>query len=347
NSMGEFLESEKLRYAQFKQISPYFSVAARIEGIYKGKPRPFCLPLGLAEENLFPKIRRTALAHFALHSIKWHDGQNGKPSNHLCDSQVCCVNFLFSFADKPQALSNVLRPIFPAISEILPIENGHYVTFEWIGQANYLGEKISRNGIRTRGANFTSADAAVLFERTDGKRQMVLIEWKYTESYGRTSLKIAKSGTDRTKIYEPLFSRDDCPINKDLLPDFDALFYEPFYQLMRQQLLAHEMERAKEMGADTVSVLHIAPAHNLDFRKVTSPQLVALGTTPIDVWKKLTKPDGRFISISTEELFGSLSADHLPEVQDWLDYIGARYAWIHDERAFEDAHSSDHFETHL
>lgn len=339
--MGEFLEGEKLRYAHFKQISPYFSAAARVDGIYKSKPRPFCLPLDLAEENLFPEIRQTALAHFASQSIKWHDGQNGKPSNHLCDSQVCCVNFLFPFADKPQRLSRVLRPIFPTIHEMLPIENGQYVTFEWIGQENYLNEIISRNGKRTRGANFTSADAAIMFERIDGKRQIVLIEWKYTESYGRTSLKIAKSGRERTAIYKPLFSRDDCPINKNFLPDFEALFYEPFYQLMRQQLLAHEMERAQELGADIVSILHIAPTRNIDFRQVTSSQLVALGTTPMDVWKKLTKPDGRFISVSTEELFGSLSADHLPEMRDWLNYIGARYTWIHDTRASEDAHSSD------
>ncbi|HRQ40891.1 MAG TPA: hypothetical protein PLD25_23500 [Chloroflexota bacterium] len=345
--MGEFLESEKLRQTRLKAVSPYFSNAARVDGIYKGKPRPFCMPLEQAEENLFPEIRQSAPAYFASQSIKWHDGQHGKPSNHLCDSQVCCVNFLFPFADKPQALVRVLRSVFPAISEMLPIENQQYVTFEWIGQENYLCEKISRNGKRTRGANFTSADVAVMFKRTDGKRQIVLIEWKYTESYGRTSFTIAKSGTDRTKIYEPLFSRDDCPINKDLLPDFDVLFYEPFYQLMRQQLLAHEMERAKEMGADTVSVLHIAPAHNLDFRKVTSPQLKALGATPMEVWKKLVESDGRFISVSTEQLFGSLSADHLPEMRDWLDYIGARYAWIHDRRASEHAHSSNHFETHL
>lgn len=326
--MGKFLESEKPHQAKFKATSPYFSDAARADGIYKGKPRPFCLPFEHAEENLFPEIRQTALACFAAQGIKWHDGQNGKPSDHLCDSQVCCVNFLFPFAHKPRALAKVLRPIFPALRELLPIENGQYVTFEWIGQENYLGEKISRNGKRTRGANFTSADAAVLFERIDGKRQTILIEWKYTESYGGASLKVAKSGTDRTTIYKPLFKRDDCPIDKDLLPSFDSLFYEPFYQFMRQQFLAHEMERAQELGAHIASVLHIAPAHNTDFRKVTSPKLEKLGETALDVWKKLVRPRGRFISVSTEQLFGNLSAEQLPEMRAWLEYIGMRYAWV-------------------
>lgn len=326
--MGKFLESEKLRQAEFKASSSYFSNAARADGIYKGRPRPFCLPLGHAEENLLPEIRETALIYFASQGIKWHDGRNSKPSNHLCDSQVCCVNFLFPFANKPGALAEVMRPIFPAIREMLPIENGQYVAFEWIGEENYLGEKISRNGKRTRGANFTSADAMVMFERVDGKRQIALIEWKYTESYGGASLKFAKSGTDRTSIYRPLFKRDDCPINKDLLPNFDALFYEPFYQLMRQQFLAHEMERAQELGTDIVCVLHIAPDRNADFRRVTSTELAPLGGTVTDVWKKLVRPRGRFISVSTEQLFGSLSFEQLPEMWAWLEYINARYTWV-------------------
>jgi hypothetical protein len=211
---------------------------------------------------------------------------------------------------------------------MLPVESGAYVTFEWIGQRNYLGERISRNGKRTRGANFTSADATVMFEHTDGTRQAVSIEWKYTESYSRTSLKIARSGTDRTAIYAHLFIRDDCPIAQDHLPSHDALFYEPFYQLMRQQLLAHEMERAHELGADTVSVLHIAPACNTDLGRVTSPSLAHLGKTATDVWSKLVCTPGRFMSVSTEQLFGSLSAEQMPEVRSWLEYVGTRYAWV-------------------
>lgn len=326
--MGEFLEREKLRQARFKASSPCFSEAARADGVYKGRSRPFCLPIEYAEENLFPELRQAALAYFASQGINWHDGQNGKPSNHLCDSQVCCVNFLFAFSDKPDALAKLLRPVFPAIRVMLPVESGQYVAFEWIGEKNYLGEKISRNGKRTRGANFTSADAMVMFERIDGKRQIALIEWKYTESYGGASLKIAKSGTDRTRIYEPLFRRDDCPINGELLPDFGALFYEPFYQLMRQQFLAHEVERAKELGAETVCVLHIAPARNADFRRVTSSALAPLGETVTDIWKKLVRPRDRFISISTEQLFGGWSVEEFPETRAWWEYITARYAWI-------------------
>ena len=328
--MGAFLESERLGQATFKHTSPYFSDVSRDDGYYKKKAYPFCLPRMCAEENLFPDIRNSITAYFAAREIKWHDGQDRRPSNHLCDSQVCCANFLFPFADKPDALTELLRQVFPTIQQVLAMEiDGQYVSFEWIGEKNYLGEIISRNGKRTRGANFTSADAAVMFTHTNGRRQIVLIEWKYTESYSDTFLKIAKSGKDRTTIYAHLYSRADCPLNKTLLPCFDALFYEPFYKLMRQQFLANEMEKAHELGADIVSVLHIAPTHNSDFRRITSPALRPLGESATDVWKKLVRASDRFTSSSTEQLFTKLPVERLG-LTKWWEYIGARYAWLTD-----------------
>ena len=326
--MGKFPEAEKLKQAAFKTNSSYFSDTARAEGIYKGHAYPFCLPRDYAHENLFSETRHPVQAYFARHEIKWHDGQNGNPSNHLCDSQVCCANFLFPFADKPQPLAELLRPIFPSIQEMLPIEDGQYVAFEWIGEQNYLGEKMPRNGKRTRGANYTSADAAVMFKQTDGQKQIVLIEWKYTESYSPTSLKFASSGTDRTTIYARLFNRQDCPLVKALLPGFDVLFFEPFYQFMRQQFLAFEMEKAHELEADIVSLLHIAPAHNLDFKRITSPDLQSLGLSATQVWQKLVKTPGKFISVSTEELFGKFEAEQFPKLKVWWEYISSRYTWL-------------------
>jgi hypothetical protein len=323
--MGHFLQTEKPKQAAFKQTSTTISTTAKGDGLYKEHAYPFCLPRDLAEENLYPPIRSAIREYFERNQIKWHDGQSGKPSNHMCDSQVCSANFLFPFADKPEALAALLKPIFPNLKEMLPIEDGLYVAFEWIGQQNYLKEKISRNGQRTRGANFTSADAAVRFRRTDGREQISLIEWKYTESYSSVNLEVAASGQSRVEIYRWLFEQSDCPIDKARLPCFEALFYEPFYQFMRQQLLAHEMEKARELGADVVSLLHIAPALNLDFKKITSPLLRTPGSSATDVWKSLVTLPDRFTSVSTETLFGQLNADRFPELMEWKAYIQARY----------------------
>ena len=74
--MGKFLEAEKPVQTKFKYESPYFSASARKDGVYKKKPRPFCIPRENAEENLFQEIRQAALIYFEQQGIKWHDGQD-------------------------------------------------------------------------------------------------------------------------------------------------------------------------------------------------------------------------------------------------------------------------------
>lgn len=323
--MGNFLESEKLNQIQFKDRSPTISETARVEGLFKEKPRPFCLPPEFAQENLYPPIRQQAMSFFATHNISWHQGQSGKPSNHLCDSQVACINFFFPFADKPGELANLLKPLFPKIDYMIPVEDGQFVSFEWIGAQNYLGEKGAKTGKRTRGANFTSADAIVMFVGLDGLHQAVLIEWKYTEAYPGSYLGIASSGTDRRKIYQHLFEGSDCIIDKDLLLSGDELYYEPFYQFMRQQFLAAKMEAAHELGADVVSLLHISPEVNLDFKRVTSPKLKGLGATPTEIWKRLVLPKDRFMGVHTEDLFRGFYTE---EMQDWKTYMKDRYTFL-------------------
>jgi hypothetical protein len=325
--MGKFLEAEWDRQTQFKLTSS--SISDKADGEYKKRPRPFCLLPERAVENLFPPIRRQAVDYFRTHDIHWHDGVAYEPSNHLCDSQVCCVNFLFPFADEPSALVTLLRPIFPRIRRVLPMEQeGQFLVFEWVGECNYLRERVPRNTCRKRGRHFTSADAAVLFENEDGSRQIALIEWKYTESYSAKPLIFSESGTDRRSIYAHLYDREGFPLRNELLPSFDALFYEPFYQLFRQQCLANEMERAREFGADEVSVLHVAPSCNLDLRRVTSPQLEHLGSDVMMVWRRLVRRANRFTSISTEELFGRFPIRQFAEMRGWWEYVTERYAWV-------------------
>jgi hypothetical protein len=328
--LSKFRAGEKLRQYQYKISSPSISTEAKFDGLYKKSNRPFCLPLENAAENLAPSIRDEAIAFFREHKIKWHDGQSGAPSNHLCDSQVCCVNFLFPFSKNPKALRKLLRPVFPEIQEMLPVESGNYVSFEWIGEKNYLAERVSRNGYRTRGANFTSADAIVSFTRKDNKKQVVLIEWKYTEFYSPVPLMIAKSGTSRVNIYQHLYDQAECPLKIELIPSFESLFYEPFYQFMRQQFLAHEMEKAHELSADIVSILHIAPRHNIEFRRITSDSLKHLESSSTGVWSVLVK-DQRFKSVYTESLFGGFHELGDIRLTETIEYLRERYSPLFSE----------------
>jgi hypothetical protein len=76
--------------------------------------------------------------------------------------------------------------------------------------------------------------------------------------------------------------------------------------------------------------MHIAPARNIDFHTITSPALQRLGHTATDVWGRLVRPCDSFVSVSTERLFGNLATEQLPELQAWLEYVSARYAWVRE-----------------
>jgi hypothetical protein len=125
------------------------------------------------------------------------------PSNHLCSSQLGCVNFLYPFASRPKALAALPRPVMPNLAVMISFESGRYIEFEWIGERNYVNEKV-RGHERIRGAYCTSTDAAVMFRQSDDVKKLILVDWKYTESYGDKSLARSKNGTDRVAIYRPL-----------------------------------------------------------------------------------------------------------------------------------------------
>lgn len=71
--MGKFLQLEKPRQAAFKANSDTFSEGARVDGVYRVHPYPFCLPREYASENLFPDIRESITKYFSEREIKWHD----------------------------------------------------------------------------------------------------------------------------------------------------------------------------------------------------------------------------------------------------------------------------------
>lgn len=106
-----------------------------------------------------------------------------------------------------------------------------------------------------RGANVTSLDALMCGE-AKGRRVLVVFEWKYLEVYEGKSTTVSSRGTDRVAIYRPLLERPDCPIT---VPDFRALFYEPYDQLMRQTLLAWQMAEHDEFGATDWIHIQVIP----------------------------------------------------------------------------------------
>jgi len=330
-AMG-FRDREKRRLEPLKD--DLFSDPASEPGLYGRQRRAFCLHEHHSQENLHETIRDDALRYFATRGIRWHDGIDLAPSNHLCCSQSCCVNFWFPFVRAPQELAAVLREIGYDVAEVLPfcgdesLEDGAppYVAFEWIGEKNYLGEH--RLGMpasdheRTRGAGFTSLDFAIRFRRGDGRIQILAGEWKYTEAYASKS-KRHSGKTDRLEeIYRPHLAHPDCQIVTGTV-ELDALFFDPFDQLMRQQLLCSAMERENEMGADVVSLLHIAPKANGELlSRVTSPRLQEIGNDVHGIWTRLTSSD-RFKGVYLENLLPVVCGN--APTQGTAEYLQRRF----------------------
>jgi hypothetical protein len=113
----------------------------------------------------------------------------------------------------------------------------------------------------------------------------------------------------RIRRYKSLVFAPEGPIRNDLSLVLENFFYKPFYQLLRQQMLAFQMQRAKENGTDRVRVLHIAPAADLALRKVTSPTLRRFGDDAFVVFRSLLVHPEDFVSRSSEVLFGPLISD--------------------------------------
>ena len=345
-----FRDKEKKRYQRLKQRKQtLFSEAALMDGIYRGIRRPFCLHERYSHENLFEAIRPAAIAYFDARHIRWHDGtqERHRPSNHLCCSQSCCVNFLFPMVNNPNLLKRVFMRFYPDFVETLaidvdlpPIENRQmpYMSFEWIGVNDYLNEHVGKRGARTRGANYTSADFMFRFKRSDGVIQIVLGEWKYTEYYSFKDFGTMTSPRDekpekRKRIYREPFNRQNGVFISRYERLYDTLFFEPFYQLMRLQLLAQEMESKNEMNATSVSVIHICPKANKEFRnRVTSPELAKMfpEKDTLEIWKDLV-PKDKFMSISTETLLHTITEQSSPEERKWVEYLKLRYGWNSDQ----------------
>lgn len=277
--------------------------------------------------NLAPSIRDRALSYFATHGIVWH-----LQADHGLSSQIACVNFLMPLATRPTLLARLVgRALGLDAPEMLPIEVGPsgvpwYVGFEWTARADHLGEWPS-SGAPTRGAHVTSADAIVRF-RHSGLVETVLIEWKYTESYGGP---LNPRGHDtRVARYEGRAFAPSGPIRADRGLKVADFFWEPFYQMLRQQMLAGRMEATREDGADRVRVLHLSPQGNRDLRRVTAPALRALATDAFDAFRTALQPpsDGvpRFSCLATETAFAPLLKDQAGEA--WADHLTARYGFL-------------------
>jgi len=312
------------------------------------------LPYALVKETLHERMRDSAIAFFDRHRIKWwtsrydvrpkrkkqqgqaevltgvtgvaasksqpppnNEAEPELPTGHLNSSQVACVNHLEPARCDRDVARHLLRNIDPAFVETYPVEDDGYVAYEWIGDKDYLGEP----GARVRGANVTSLDALMLAGRDDGTRVLVPFEWKYLESYGPKS--VAKTEkVNRVARYRRLLEKPDSPI---CVEDINWLFYEPYYQLMRQTLLAWQMVKHNDhkFGAKDWLHVHVAPDRNEALRSGGRGAVKLIGSTMEEKWRSVLKEPRRYRLMTPERLIESIGESGRWEA--WRGWLRGRY----------------------
>lgn len=276
-------------------------------GTYKGKQYPFVLENPTL--NLWDGIREDCYRYFEDNKITWWGGEKEGVTGHLLSSQVACLNHLYPVRQRKDLATAILKTLRKDISSAVRMDSG-FVEFEVVGHENYLGERS-----HSRGINATSIDAVMVGKKKSGANILVLIEWKYTEEYGSNDLYIPA----RAKIYDPLLAEKGCPILAEPTRD---LYYEPFYQLMRQTLLGWLMVKIGEYGCDEFIHVHVIPEENTKLLEtVTAPYLT--GTSMSDAWKHLlTHPDA--YSVISPDVFMQ-PIETCADSHSILCYLAKRY----------------------
>jgi hypothetical protein len=255
----------------------------------------------------------------------------------MLSSQISCVNHLFHLRKNHENATAILKNIDNRIISAEKVSDGYgddgYVEFESWGTKEYnnpLNEKEEgyiqgKYWKRQRGSFSTSVDAVMIGKKDDGKNLLVPIECKFTEDYTKNydnSNILRPKKTSNSKSYDRLLKSKNCPIDTTQLKTLEDLYYEPFYQLMRQTLWAWRIVEANKFGCDEYIYLHIIPDENLKIQEITSPNLKLIGGNMSSVWKNLLKEPCRYIVRSLKDLLCPLKDDK--NLISFFEYLKVR-----------------------
>ena len=332
-----FREQEYQRQAMFRRTSATISSKGRAPIDKDGRQYPYMLALGSEDENLYPSLRGAygVRRFFDERAIEWwrHCGyeavdENG-PTRNMASSQIACVNFVLPLAGIENGLLTMLAAVDDDVTGIVAIADPRTgttspVEFEWIG----LDHALEGQSETKRGKFSTSVDAFLVAETRSGRRGY-LLEWKYTEAYGENDKGQGRKGRTRRRRYAKPYAAS--PTFRRGVP-LDAWLHEPFYQIMRQRLLADRMVKEKELGVSETKVVLVVPERNIDYRQnLTSPSLAArfpkAATVEEIIRASMNVPDRDFGIVSQSVLCAAVRAMCGVSANDWSEYHAARYGW--------------------
>jgi hypothetical protein len=276
------------------------------------------------KNNLFPSLldendknikNNTAIKYFSENNIAWWRGD--EPTGHVLSSQVACLNHLYYLRYDKDAVLQLLSSFSNDFVDVLGIETDElphgYIQFEAVSTNDNLNE-----GALSRGTNCTSVDALIYAKHKNGEKWIIPIEWKYTEEYNNENKSSGKSGAIRLERYIALINK-----SKQIKSEYwEWLFYEPFYQLMRQTLWAEQIIQKKaieKIQADNYMHLHIIPNENTDLLdKIYSCSKMNME----DTWRKCITDQDKYKIITPQNLLKNVSG---VKYNDLKKYLSIRY----------------------
>ena len=301
---------------------------------------PHILPAGHERLAFYEPLADAILSYLDENNIALHS-----EVLNLKSSQAACLNFLFPLRQNLDLARSMLRSFLPGLREVTRIE------FEYTGPpgaTEWLGEP--KRG--KRGQNRTSIDAAIFWIGRSKRTHVTLAEWKYTErSFGGCSAFHNASRENKNLCRSLDVARDRDPARSCLLttgggrrsrrywehmesagislPAFGGVqgcpFQGPFYQLMRQFLLAAYLRQTGE--ADEVEVVSIGFARNTALHRVP-PQLRPLvgGQRDgiVEAWNTVLQGVPPLRRWTVEQLMGRASKIEGIDL-GWRNYLRERY----------------------
>ncbi len=331
--LNQFERQETLRQVSFKR-KRWPDLPDGVWAKKKGEiyTYPHILPEG--DKSLCPSIACKVIGYCHDSNIAIHS-----EFLNLRSSQACCFNVLFPLRLDLELARIALEPVLPGVREVSKIEF-EYTGPDGDGATEWLGEPAGGQ----RGQNRTSIDTAVWW--TDGdKHLLTFIEWKYTERNYGTCGGYASNGNKQKHLCESLDVLHDDPSStcylacgrntrrywqclKDGHFDLSAFsrlkgcpFKGPFYQLMRQHLLAAYCQEHESVGK--VYVVSVGFGGNRSLHELPADHR-SLGSTVEDAWNACLRgvPPMKHVDVETimERIKASPRAD-----RSWLAYLDERY----------------------
>ncbi|MFC1980772.1 hypothetical protein ACFLVN_00805 [Chloroflexota bacterium] len=291
------------------------------------------LPARLWFQNLWSYIRRAADDYFKHEKIKWHNERD-----NLLSSQILCVNIFFPLRNHPSLLDGFLRKFYSSLTQVTRVD------FEYIGPKgkNYFNEPGGR------GYSRTSADVAVTWNDAEGKDNLLLVEFKFTErdfggcgksknpdpdrcNSGRKVIDTPKTECYRAspevdRPYWDMILSPQGPFRVEKLKKTEHCpFKYDFYQLMRNQLLAKCIAEDKNAGFSTAEFAVCYDDRNETLLNLS--HVVDGNTNPLTTWEAFLKNPSNCKHFTIQQLFEYIDhTNNLPsEVVQWRAYLNKRY----------------------